>query len=143
MEIINKNGVRFIVGRNAEENEYLTQKYRNSSARGKDRDTSVRDTEGKNIGDRDTFSKNISDVLWFHIDAFPGPHVIVVPDEINGICGNDIQEAANYAVTYAKKDNMLVCYCKIQDLKKDKKDKAGTFIVKNERKLKGYNIHKS
>ncbi len=86
---------------------------------------------------------NTSDVLWFHIDAVPGPHVIVIPDEINGICGNDIQEAANYAVTYAKKDNMLVCYCKIQDLKKDKKDKTGTFLVKNERKLKGYNIHKS
>ena len=111
MEIVNKNGVRFIVGRNAEENEYLTQKYR-----------------------------NISDVLWFHIDAVPGPHVIVIPDEINGICGNDIQEAANYAVTYAKKDNMLVCYCKIQDLKKDKKDKAGTFLVKNEKRIKGYNI---
>ena len=128
MEIVNKNGVRFIIGRNAEENEYLTQKYRNSSGRAKDRDT-----EGKNI----------SDVLWFHIDAVPGPHVIAIPDEINGICGNDIQEAANYAVTYAKKDNMLVCYCKIQDLKKDKKDKVGTFIVKNEQKLKGYMIPKS
>ena len=127
MEIVNKNGVKFIIGRNAEENEYLTQKYRNSSGRGKDRDTSIRDTSG---------------ILWFHIDAVPGPHVIVIPDEINGICGNDIQEAANYAVTYAKKDNMLVCYCKIQDLKKDKKDKVGTFIVKNERKLKGYMIPK-
>jgi len=112
-EFINSNGAKFIVGQTASENEYLTLLYKKNSRK---------------------------DILWFHIDKVPGPHVILIPDELNELSISDIQEAANYTVNFTKKDNNgYVTYCNIQDVYKNRTNVSlGEFTIVNSKRIKGF-----
>jgi predicted ribosome quality control (RQC) complex YloA/Tae2 family protein len=118
MIFMNERGTRFAVGRNASENEYITFKYM------KER-------------------KRYSDVIWFHIEGDSGAHVVLIPDEMNDVNNDDIQEAADYAVSYSNKKQCWVCYCSINDVWKNKGDPIGTVQIKNEKRIIGYNTKKN
>lgn len=112
-KFINSNGCTFYIGQNAKENEELTIKF-------------------KELSD--------SEILWFHVDDHPGPHVILVPGDLP-IEKSDIQEGANYAVQYSKVPFTAykVSYCSILDIIKNKDTlELGSFIMKKSKTLKGF-----
>jgi predicted ribosome quality control (RQC) complex YloA/Tae2 family protein len=112
-EFINSNGVRFYIGQNAKENEELTNNFRE-----------IKDSK----------------ILWFHIDDYPGPHIILVPGDVP-IQKSDIQEGANYAILYSKAPFTAykVSYCSITDVVKTRETLSlGSFIMKKCRTIKGY-----
>ena len=74
--------------------------------------------------------------LWFHVDGFAGGHIIVIGEDISG---DEIQEAADYAIVQSKApDGTYVSYCHIKDVKKKRGDPIGMFEINNFKRIKGY-----
>lgn len=112
-EFVNSNGIRFYIGQNAKENEEITYNFK---------------------------AMNRDDILWFHIDDHPGPHIILVPGE-SPVQKSDIQEGANYAVSYSKAPFTAykVSYCSISDVVKTRETlELGSFMMKTKKTIKGY-----
>jgi predicted ribosome quality control (RQC) complex YloA/Tae2 family protein len=114
-EFVNSNGIRFYIGQNAKENEEITYNFK---------------------------AINRDDILWFHIDDHPGPHIILVPGEYP-VQKSDIQEGANYAVSYSKVSSVAhkVSYCSISDIVKTRDTlELGSFVMKKSKTIKGYRL---
>jgi predicted ribosome quality control (RQC) complex YloA/Tae2 family protein len=112
-EFVNLNGVSFYIGQNAKENEEITYNFK---------------------------AINNDNILWFHIDNYPGPHVILIPGD-NPVQKSDIQEGANYAVLYSKAPftSYKVSYCSISNVVKTRETlELGSFIMKESKTIKGY-----
>ena len=112
-EFINSNGVRFYIGQNAKENEEITNNFKE-----------LKDDK----------------ILWFHVDDYPGPHIILMPGN-TAVQKSDIQEGANYAVQYSKVPFTAhkVSYCSITDVIKTRETlQLGSFIMKKSKVIKGY-----
>ena len=112
-EFTNINGVKFYIGQNAKENEELTLNFKK--------------TENDKI-------------LWFHVEDHPGPHIVLIPGD-NPVEKSDIQEGANYAVSYSKVPFVAynVSYCSIEDVYKTRDTlELGSFSLKKYKTIKGY-----
>ncbi len=78
--------------------------------------------------------------LWFHVNGFPGSHVLLrcgetdtEPDKTS------IKEAAQCAAYFSKMRNagtVSVHYCRAKDVHKPRGAKPGTVTIRNAKKLK-------
>lgn len=99
------NGFDVFVGRNAQQNEYVT------------------------------FSLSLNNDLWFHAANCPGSHVVLKADDMKSWGDQDIYFAAQMAVLYSKNKNPLKCsvhYCYVRDVTKPRNTDLGTVSIQNE-----------
>lgn len=110
-QFVSSNGVNVIVGSNCHENDELT------------------------------FVLGKPNELWFHVNGYPGSHVLLQTEHPSK---EDIQFAANLAVKYSKlkgTPKAKVDYCKICDVSKPKKAKPGMVEIKNNKTIMGIPMH--
>jgi predicted ribosome quality control (RQC) complex YloA/Tae2 family protein len=99
------SGCDILVGRNARQNDVLVQTCANSNA------------------------------TWFHIDDWPGSHVILL-ESFDNLVKDDAQFCANLAVKYSSQRKQIgckfrVCACNIKDVKKERNSSPGEVVVEN------------
>lgn len=85
---------------------------------------------GENARDNDilTFTHKNKNDLWFHVQEYPGSHVILV----NSIDKNDILFAARIAVMNSKAKSLKkvnVTYCELMHVYKPKHAKNGLVYI--------------
>lgn len=83
---------------------------------------------GQNAQDNTQLIKDsMGDWHWFHLESFPSCHVVVCQSEVDN---SIISQAANLVKENSKYKfkNIVVSYCKINNLKHGSKDGSVTFV---------------